>query len=197
MAGACGKHLRVSRWRGSSALRTCCSSLASGNSSPLDTKSAQFVATSRLKVAAGGTNMCTGVSLVLRADLYANSCIRRRFDPPASRGLPGNQELHEKVIVAYSPLEDAEPTLLDLFWNTLHEWVVAPPRRANVVLLLDANGRVGQDYRCTESHETANDWVLVSPDGSEVTSPNGKRLVLICEQGGLVPYTTQPRRPSY
>ena len=27
----------------------------------------------------------------------------------------------EKIIVAYSPLEDAEPTLLDLFWNTLHE----------------------------------------------------------------------------
>ena len=110
--------------------------------------------------------MSTGVSLVLRADLYPNSCIRRRFDPPAKlqgrlvgvlvrcRGLPGNQELH----VAYSPLEEAKPTLLDFFWNTFHEWVVAPPRRANVVLLLDANGRVGQYYRCTESHETANDW---------------------------------------
>ena len=122
--------------------------------------------------------MSTGVSVVLRADLYPNSCIRRRFDPPAKlqgrlggvlvrcRGLPGNQELHEKIIVACSPLEEAEPTLLDLFWNTLHEWVVAPPRRANVVLLLDANGRVGQDYRCTESHETANDWVSVGPDGS-------------------------------
>ena len=55
----------------------------------------------------------------------------------------------------------------------------------NVVLLLDANGRVGQDYRCTESHETTNEWVSVGPGGSEVTSPNGKRLVLICEQGGL------------
>ena len=108
------------------------------------------------------------------------------------RGLPGNQELHEKIIVAYSPLEGAEPTLLDLFWNTSHEWVVAPPRRANVVLLLDANGRVGQDYRCSESHETANDWVSVGPDGSEVTSPNGKRLVLICEQGGLVLPNTWP-----
>ena len=87
--------------------------------SPLDTKSAQFVvfqwgygATSRLKVADGGTSMSTGDSLVLRADLYPNSC----------RGLPGNQELHEKIIVAYSPLEEAEPTLLDLFWNTLHEY---------------------------------------------------------------------------
>ena len=76
--------------------------------------------------------------------------------------------------------------MLDLFWNTSHEWIVAPPRRANVVLLLDANGRVGQDYKCTECHETANDWVSVGPDASEVTSPNGKRLVLICEQGGLV-----------
>ena len=27
--------------------------------------------------------------------------------------LPGNQELHEKIIVAYSPLKVAEPTLLD------------------------------------------------------------------------------------
>ena len=135
--------------------------------SPLDTKSAQFVvlqwgygATSRLKVADGGTNMSTGVSLVLRADFCPTSCIRRRFDPPVKlqgrlggvlircRSLLGNQELHEKIIVAYSPLEDAEPTL----------WVVAPPRRANVVLLLDANDRVGQDYRCTESHETTNDW---------------------------------------
>ena len=148
--------------------------------SPLDTKSAQFVvfrgygATSRLKVADGGTNMSSGVSLVLRADLYPTSCIRRRFNPPVKlqgslggvlvhcRGLPGNQELHEKIIVAHSPLEEAEPTLLDLFWNTLHEWVVAPPRRANVVLLQDANGRVGQDYRCTESHEMANDWVSVA-----------------------------------
>ena len=124
--------------------------------------------------------------------------LRRRFDPPVKlqgrlggvlvrcRGLPGNQELHEKIIVAYSPLEDAKPTLLDLFWNTLHERVVAPPRRANVVLLLDANGRLGQDYRCTESHETNERLVSVGPDGSEVTSPNGKRLVLICEQGGLV-----------
>ena len=86
---------------------------------PLDTKSAQFVvfqwgygATSRLKVADGGTNMSTGVSLVLRADLYPTSCVRRRFDPPVKlqgrlggvlvrcRGLPGNQELHEKIIVA-------------------------------------------------------------------------------------------------
>ena len=167
--------------------------------SPLDTKSAQFVvfqwgygATSRLKVVDGGTNMSTGVSLVLRADLYPTSCIRRHFDPPAKlqgrlggvlvrcRGLPGNQELHEKIIVAHSPLEDAEPTLLDFFWNTLHEWVVAPPRRANVVLLLDANGRVGQD-------------------------PNRKRLVLICEQGGFVlantwkgaaPTCHRPRSPD-
>ena len=54
------------------------------------------------------------------------------------------------------------------------------------VLLLDANGRVGQDYRCTESHETTNDWVSVGLDGSEVASPNGKRLVLTCEQGRLV-----------
>ena len=148
----------------------------------LDAESAQFVvfqwgygATSRLKVVDGSTNMSTGVSLVLRADLHPNSCIRRRFDPPAKvqgrpggvlvrcRGLPGNQELHEKIIVAYSPL-----------------------RRAIVALLVDANGRVGQDYRCTESHETANDWVSVGPDGSEVSSPNGKRLLLICEQGGLV-----------
>ena len=102
---------------------------------------------------------------------------RRRFDPPAKlqsrfgrvlvrcRGLPRNQELHEKNIVAYSLFEEAEPTLLDLFWNTLHEWIVAPSRRANAVLLLDANGRVGQDYRCTESRETANDWVSVGPDG--------------------------------
>ena len=71
-----------------------------------------------LKVADGGTNRSTGVSLVLRADLYPASCIRRRFDPPVklqgrlggvlvrSRGLPGNQELHEKVIVAYPPLEE-------------------------------------------------------------------------------------------
>ena len=99
--------------------------------SPLDTKSAQFVvfqwgygATSCLKIADGCTNMSTGVSPVLRADLYPNSCIRRRFDPPAKlqgrlggvlvrcRGLPGDQELHEKIIVAYSPLEEAEPTLL-------------------------------------------------------------------------------------
>ena len=99
-------------------------------------------------------------------------------------GLPGNQELHEKIIVAYSPLEDAEPRLLDPFRNTLHERVVAPPRRANVVLLLDANGRLGQECRCTESHETTN--VSVGSDGSEVTSPNGKRLVLICKQEGLV-----------
>ena len=78
--------------------------------SPLDTKSAQFMvfqwgygATSRVQVADGGTNMSTGVSLVLRADLYPTSCIRRRFDPPVKlqgrlggvlvrcRGLPGNQ----------------------------------------------------------------------------------------------------------
>ena len=58
--------------------------------SHLDTMSAQFVvfqwgygATSRLKVADGGTNMSTGVSLVLRADLYPTSCICRRFDPPS------------------------------------------------------------------------------------------------------------------
>ena len=173
--------------------------------SPLDAESARFVvfqwgygATSRHWVADGGTNMGIGVSFVLRADLYPNSCIRRRFDPPAKlqgrlggvlvrcRGLPGKQELHEKIIVAHSPLEEAEPTLLDLFWGTLREWVVAPSRRAGVVLLLDANGRVGRGYRCAESHGRANDWVLVGPDGSEVTSPNGKRLVLICEQGGLV-----------
>ena len=61
--------------------------------------------------------MSTGASIVLRADLYINSLIRRRFDPPAKlqgrewvrcRGLPGNQELHEKITVAYSPLEEAK-----------------------------------------------------------------------------------------
>ena len=67
---------------------------------------------------------------------------------------------------------------MTVFWSTLHEWAVAPSRCANVVLLLDAKGRVVQDYRCTGSHETTNDWVSVTPDGSEVTSPNGKRLVL-------------------
>ena len=71
-------------------------------------------------------------------------------------------------------------------WTFSGRMVVAPPRRANVVLLLDANGRVGQYYRCTESHETANDWVSVGPDGYEVTSPDGKRLVLLCKQGSLV-----------
>ena len=163
--------------------------------SPLDTESAQFVvfqwgygATSRLKVADGSTNMSTGVSLVLRADLHPDSCIGRRFDPPAKLqgrlggvlvrcwSLPGNQELHEKM---------------------LHDWVVVPPRRAIVGLLVDANGRVGQDYRCTESHETANDWVSVGPDGSEVSSPNGKRLVLICEQGGLVLASTWKEAASH
>ena len=67
-----------------------------------------------------------------------------------------------------------------------HCWTSSGTRYMNGFLLLDANGRVGQDHRCTESHETTNDWVSAGPDGSEVTSPNEKRLVLICEQGGLV-----------
>ena len=112
--------------------------------SPLDTKSAQFVVFqwgygATPQGSRWCTNMNTGVSFVLRADLNTNSCIRRRFDPPAKlqgrlgrvlvhcRSLTKNMELHEKIIVAYSSLENAEPTLLDLFWNTLHKLVVAPP----------------------------------------------------------------------
>ena len=80
-------------------------------------------------------------------------------------------ELHEKIIVAYSRRADTAGPLLE------HVTCMGCCS-SKVVLLLDANGRVGQDYRCTESHETTNDWVSVGNDGSEVTSPNGKRLGL-------------------
>ena len=102
-------------------------------------------------------------------------------------GFPGNQELHEKIIVAYSLLEEAEPTLLDLFWNTLHVWVVAPPTTCQcshcswtptAELVKIASAQRVMKRRTTGSR--------VGPDGSEVSSPNGKRLVLICEQGSLV-----------
>ena len=59
--------------------------------SPLDTKSAQFVvfqwgygATSRLKVADGGTNMSTGVSLVLRPAFVA-ALIHQKATRPSWR----------------------------------------------------------------------------------------------------------------
>ena len=92
--------------------------------------------------------------------------IRRR-----SAEAKGN--LHEKLIVAYAPLENADPDLLSLFWVTRLEWNLALPRRSNTIIMTDANGRTGLDYAQAASHDKTSDWNVVVDSFSETTNTNG------------------------
>ena len=68
------------------------------------------------------------------------------------------EDFHDKLIVAYTPLENADSDLLSLFWLALLEWNLAPRRRANTIIMTDASGRTGLDYAQAANHDRNSDW---------------------------------------
>ena len=131
-------------------------------------------------------NKCTGVSLILDTRVYPVDRIVHRLTPPRKlqgrlgrvavrrRSTDVQEDFHEKLIVAYAPLENADPELLSLFWLTLMEWNLAPPRRANTIIMTDANGRTGLDYAQAANHDKDADWNVVGSSFSEDTTANGR-----------------------
>ena len=66
---------------------------------------------------------------------------------------------------------------------TFFEWNLAPPHRANTIIMTDANGRTVLDYAQAANHDKNTDWNVVGDGYSEITS--GRELVNICDQAGL------------
>ena len=95
------------------------------------------------------------------------------------------EDFHEKLIVAYAPLENADPELLSLFWLAPMEWNLAPPRRANTIIMTDANGRTGLDYAQAANHDKDADWNVVGGNFSEDTTAKGSDMVNICDQARI------------
>ena len=87
--------------------------------------------------------------------------------------------------MAHAPLENADPELLPLFWLTLLEWNSAPPRRANTIIMTDADGRTGLDYAQAAYHCKNADWNVVGRSSSEDTTANGREMVNMCDHAGL------------
>ena len=89
-----------------------------------------------------------------------------------------------KLIVAYALPENADLKLLSLLWLTLMEWNLAPPRRANTIIMTEANGRTGLDNAQAANHDKEAGWNVVG-SFSEDTPANGRETVNICVQAGL------------
>ena len=88
-------------------------------------------------------NKCTGVSSIFGTRVFPVDKIVPRLTPPRKhqvrlggivirrRSADSQEDFHQKLAVAYAPLENADRELLSLFWLTFLEWNLAPLRRAN------------------------------------------------------------------
>ena len=101
------------------------------------------------------------------------------------RSADSQEDFHEKLIVANAPLENADTELLSLFWLTFLEWNMAPPRRANTIIMTDANGRTGLDHAQAANNDRNADWKVVGDCCLKITTASGKERVNICDQAGL------------
>ena len=59
----------------------------------------------------------------------------------------------------------------------LLEWNLAPPRRANTIIMTDANGRTGLDYAQAANDDKNTDWKVVGDCSLEITTASGKEMV--------------------
>ena len=100
------------------------------------------------------------------------------------RSALAQEDFHEKLIVAYAPLENADSDLLSLFWLTLLEWNKAPLRRAKTIIMTDAIGRTGLDHGQAGTHDKNTDWSVVGDSFSETTTGNAREMVNLCDQAG-------------
>ena len=109
---------------------------------------------------------CTGVYLIFDKSVYPVDKIVQWLTPPRKlqerlggvvirrRSADAQEDFQEKLTVAYALLENADPELLSLFWLTLLELNLTPPRRANTSIMTDAkNGRTGVDYAQAANHD--------------------------------------------
>ena len=79
---------------------------------------------------------------------------------------------HEKLIVVYAYLENADSDLLSLIWLTLLEWNWAPCRHTETIIMTDAARRTGLDCAQAAPSGTNTDWSVVGDSYSETTTAN-------------------------
>ena len=80
--------------------------------------------------------------------------------------------------MANAPLDDADSDLLSLFWPTLLDWNLAPLRRANTIIVTDANGRqrTGSDSR--QEHRLECGWEQLLGDHDRERQADGQPFVI-------------------
>ena len=113
--------------------------------------SAQVSLSSWTRVSTQLTELSTGSPPRRLQGRLVGGVIRRRSSN-------AQEDFKEKLIVAYAPLENADSDHLSLFWPTLLEWNLAPPRRSNTIIITDANGRTGLDDAQAANHDKNTDW---------------------------------------
>ena len=134
------------------------------------------------------------VSLSLDTRVHPVDPIVHRLTPPRRlqgrlggvvirrRSADAQEYFHEKLIVAYALVENADSNLLSLFWLAFLEWNLVPPRRANTIIMTDASGRTGLDNAHAATHDKNTDWSAVGGSDSETTTANGREMVNLCYQ---------------
>lgn len=79
------------------------------------------------------------------------------------------------IIGVYAPTNDTKDQEKDTFWATLRETIEKIPRRKELIIMGDMNGRVGIRESCR----------IVGKHGEAEYNDNGERLIEICEQFDL------------
>ena len=79
------------------------------------------------------------------------------------------------IIGVYAPTNDTRDQEKDTFWTILRETIEKIPRRKELIIMGDMNGRVGIRESCT----------IVGKYGETEYNDNGERLIEICEQFDL------------
>lgn len=84
----------------------------------------------------------------------------------------GREVITMVIVGIYAPTEDSTSVEKDDLWNRLTQVIEDTPRRKEIFIMGDMNGRVGR----------GEDSKVVGKFGEEIRNDNGTRLIGLCEQ---------------
>ncbi|XP_049772446.1 uncharacterized protein LOC126159060 [Schistocerca cancellata] len=115
----------------------------------------------------------SGISKAVRAKAGVSIMIKKSWKKESQIGHSSINVV--EIIGAYAPTNDTKDKEKDTFWATLRETIEKIPRRKELIIMGDMNGRVGIRESCK----------IAGKHEEEEYNDNGERLIAICEQSDL------------
>ncbi|XP_073671663.1 uncharacterized protein [Paramisgurnus dabryanus] len=119
-----------------------------------------------------------GVAIILRKGVEKNLIEWKPLNSRLMRGRIKGKHVNLTIIQCYSPTNDSDDEVKDLFYEQLEAEIKATPRHDMMIIMGDLNAKVGNDNSNCER--------AIGKHGCGTMNENGERLIELCVTNNLV-----------